>query len=95
MNKAWEQIAFAIALAGFGWLLFNQNKKATKASTAVQGIANTPFFYSSNAQQTTSASFSPSTAASSVPIPADAAGTQFADNYLAPLETLFPTDDYA
>ena len=35
--KAWEQIAFAIALAIFGWLLFSANKKA---SASVQQSAN-------------------------------------------------------
>ncbi len=53
--KAWEQIAFAIALAIFGWLLFSANKKiggnnsVTQAPSDGGGVAPWYLTYNSSA----------------------------------------------
>lgn len=94
--KQWEQIAFAIALAAFGYVLYNYKASGkTLMGPKAKGVfpPNTvPAFYSINTINAGTAL--PPNIASTVPLAPDSAGQEFANGYLDPEETLFPTSDY-
>lgn len=51
MNQ-WEQITFAIALAGFGWLLYSAHGQAgndsTPANNAFESVSDVPWYLTFN-----------------------------------------------
>lgn len=88
--KQWEQIAFTVALAAFGWLLFAETGriKQNKVNTAQYGGQVAPLFMSLN--QIDLGSYFPFTAAANnVPLDDPSAGQAYSNGF-TPLDNYVP-----
>lgn len=83
MSKSWEQIAFAITLAAFGWLLYKHNTATSQQSGiasvgANAGLSIAPFYTINNIDLPFG---TPPNASATVPLNADSVGQQNANGY--------------